>query len=1724
MAPHTTTTPPLSFSGPHPSSASAPLDPYAYLLAAFGEACRRLPNQLSAAPFPVLRSPDFLSLLQFVTDLERYRRINPSVSTPSVQNLCDATVLSFASTVCGVHLPADDVTLLQALLGRLRPSEQATRLAYLREQRLDGTSRPSLIADFSAHFTTFDRLRKALAIPDSRPVVKIFLHGISGELGAMLLEEEAMGQIAHLVDAFRRGSQIVDMLRRSDELNMLRAGRLTIGAGGLALVGATAALPVHSGPTAPMSGPRVDPERHQERRDRSRFRATGPFTPMAQPCPPTRPDPTPGGPPPVVISRAVRDDRRRRHLCFRCGASGHTQSNCPLLAATSTPGTPTPWSATTTPASIISPQTPTSMSQAPPALLPSPTTPGPSPGNNPAATPVVNAAPPPAQRRYPGREHTAPNWYSPSASSVSMVEGPRVDGPFPSDVEATCVQSAAAMTVDGPDSRLPGPFLEARDGRAFIRRGEALLLLDGGSSVHATSAEYAERLGLMPQSCSPVALTLADGSAAQLADRFVMLPLKLTPDGPDHQLRILVWARGPQYIIVGSPVLKEYVIDHATRAVYHNPPAITTFVDGFPDANAPLAPADFGPLLDDPTVHVVRLAEGLPSAPTPHLDCDHGVPEPAPTRAPSLAAVGTPPAGGPAGQTTQKPEAPADGDPGRCLCPISKEVLTTDQLEEITALVVEYADIFSAKLSPEPARVTPFHVDLLDPRVKPVRCHPRPLSGPKAQFLDEQIDEMLANRVIEPVTSDWAFPVVIAPKPPTYRFCVDFTMLNGLIRQDAFPLPPIVDLLGGFSGCPYLAHFDLVAGYHQVPCDPACRHLLTFTSRRGTFCFLRMPFGISTAASHFQRIIQQALAGVPDLELYQDDAGLHAKDFRTFVAALRALFQACRQAGLRIKGAKSIIAPRHVPYVGMLVDEKGYKPDPVRLAPLLQMSPPTSRELLRSYLGMVNYLSRFIESYAQHAAPLWNLLNSKGPFEWQPAHQKAFDTIQHELARPDRILHHRDPQTPLFLCTDASQDGVGAILYQVRDGQPEPIQFLSKRFSQAEKRLCTTEQELLAVVYALERSRIFINGAFTILTDHSNLLWARMSTNRRVARWAMTLNEFECTICHCPGKSNVADVLSRLCNVSAPEFGTSQPARDPTAPVPKSPAPTSPAPSRPTGAQHSTAALTFPEDFDPDINDLRPILELAEHDVTPDGAVALKARPDQQTINRIFALAHGHVLAGHMGAPRTVERVRALVTWPRFDQDITDLCRRCPTCQKTKAVPGKAEAISSTAAARPFEAVYADHLGPFPQVAGMTHVLCLIDRFSRWSELVAVPDQSAETTAEAILSRWVGAHGYPESIVSDNGPAFKSDLFRDVCRLIGAKRRLNVAHHPQGHGCVERLNRVVLATLRTLLAAPGNTEPWTDLLPAVQLAINTSVSRVTHFMPYEVLHGFRPRTPLSVAVGLEEEALDPETHALALTDRFKRIAQQVAEAERQAAEMVQRDYRQHLRSRTRPYEVGQYVLLRNFAPLSKLSAPWVGPYLVIEVHPPGELLVRDLTAAAEETQRVHVDNVAPFLLQDDKAPPKVQDALKEGEYQVERVREHYVGTDRRLWFVVDWVGYPSGTDETVCYADCRWSPLVKQYIKEHDIKLTPALRKTFPRDRKTRPEDRRPPAPLGAEAAPGADGGPVREDAPDPEDPEQDHQEDAPDPEATEDERPPAVPDIPGPKKTVRRRRRRGHH
>jgi len=225
-----------------------------------------------------------------------------------------------------------------------------------------------------------------------------------------------------------------------------------------------------------------------------------------------------------------------------------------------------------------------------------------------------------------------------------------------------------------------------------------------------------------------------------------------------------------------------------------------------------------------------------------------------------------------------------------------------------------------------------------------------------------------------------------------------------------------------------------------------------------------------------------------------------------------------------------------VEYVGHLINELGINFSDDKKALVANWERPTDMGGLKSFIGLAGYFRRHIRGYAELVHPLNELCEGydkkkKGAkLEWDEISAKAFTDTQNAIVNC-QTLYFRDQSAPLRVYTDASDYGIGAYLCQVIVDDEQPIAFISKTLSKAEKKWSVYEKEAFAIFYSLRKWEHFLQGTkFTLFTDHKNLTYLNKDPSPKVMRWKVAVQEYDFDVAYIEGHKNViADGFSRLC-------------------------------------------------------------------------------------------------------------------------------------------------------------------------------------------------------------------------------------------------------------------------------------------------------------------------------------------------------------------------------------------------------------------------------------------------------------------------------------------------------------------------------------------------------------------------------------------------------------------
>ncbi|GFW43657.1 retrovirus-related Pol polyprotein from transposon 297 [Trichonephila clavipes] len=438
---------------------------------------------------------------------------------------------------------------------------------------------------------------------------------------------------------------------------------------------------------------------------------------------------------------------------------------------------------------------------------------------------------------------------------------------------------------------------------------------------------------------------------------------------------------------------------------------------------------------------------------------------------------------------------------------------------------------------------------------------------------------MLKLGIIEVGESDYMSPMILVEvtgKEP--RPCIDYRKLNGIIRTEYFPLPNIEERIEKVSAAKFITVLDLSKGYRQIPLSKTAQRYAAFCTSFGTYRPLRMSFGLKNVPYFFSKLMAELLNGLEDFVVpYLDDIAIFSDTWESHLKHLETVLQRIKRAKLTIKPSKGKFAQQNVKFLGYIVGQGFRTPSEIKIQAVLEFPTPHTKTQIRAFLGLAGYYQKYInlfsvvtlDRFSVHrcptrrvfsgtglelvtkpatirclyhsataatlfsviAAPLTDALKgrAKGEITWTTECENAFRELKGKLIDKP-VLYAPNFEREFIVQTDASNAGLGAVLSQLNEqGEEHPILYLSKKFSEVEKRYCTTEKECASIVFAIKRLHYYLDGnSFLVMTDHNPLVWLNrnVSSSHRLMRWALQPYNFR--IVHRSGKSHKnADSLSR---------------------------------------------------------------------------------------------------------------------------------------------------------------------------------------------------------------------------------------------------------------------------------------------------------------------------------------------------------------------------------------------------------------------------------------------------------------------------------------------------------------------------------------------------------------------------------------------------------------------
>ena len=356
--------------------------------------------------------------------------------------------------------------------------------------------------------------------------------------------------------------------------------------------------------------------------------------------------------------------------------------------------------------------------------------------------------------------------------------------------------------------------------------------------------------------------------------------------------------------------------------------------------------------------------------------------------------------------------------------------LPCQKQQALLDLCEEFSDVFAINTkSPQVTLLAKYTIDTGNSQ--PIRNKQRRVSPTVQYHINEQVEEMLSNGICQPSDSPWSSPVIlITKKDGGTRFVIDYRGLNSVTRKDAYPMPNPRDILDKLSGSRIFSTLDCCSAYWAVPVDENDIWKTAFSTSRGHFEMLRMPFGLCNSPATYQRVIDKALKNVECTDTYVDDILVHSPKFEKHLSSLRAVLTRLRNTRIQLRPEKCSLGFDEIEFIGHVLTPHGHKPLPSTVIRINSYIPPHNKKGMQRFLGLVNFYREYIPDFSRIAEPLYRLTRKDVLWEWNSSALESFEKLKRYLTDSPLLLTYPRWDEPFYVQTDASKTGVGGILSQ----------------------------------------------------------------------------------------------------------------------------------------------------------------------------------------------------------------------------------------------------------------------------------------------------------------------------------------------------------------------------------------------------------------------------------------------------------------------------------------------------------------------------------------------------------------------------------------------------------------------------------------------------------------------------------------------------------------------
>ena len=433
---------------------------------------------------------------------------------------------------------------------------------------------------------------------------------------------------------------------------------------------------------------------------------------------------------------------------------------------------------------------------------------------------------------------------------------------------------------------------------------------------------------------------------------------------------------------------------------------------------------------------------------------------------------------------------------------------------------------------------------------------------------------------------------------------------------------------------------------------------------------------------------------------------------------------------------------------------------------------------------------------------------------------------------------------------------------------------------------------------------------------------------------------------------------------------------------------------------------------------------------------------------KLIAKVHNSTV-GHHGVDRTYNKLltycenlkEPVALWQYMREHVRRFIKQCPCCQKMSVlrVPIATTPFTNSSYS-PFERIQVDTMGPFPEDDyGNKLILVCRDTFTRAIGLFAIPDTTAKHAARGLL-HFVGYHGCPSQIVSDNGSQFANDLINEFMILLGCENIHILAYSKEENAIVERANKEVLRHIRNMIFDRRIMAQWSDYLPLVQRIIMSEPIEHLGVSPAQLLFG--NAVDLDRGIFLSRLPRDKRGKEIVLSEWSANMLKTQAilldiSQRKQRYKNLHHEISNHTFHST-DFPVGSYVIASypdgamGKRPPNKFLPKLKGPFRVVN-RLGDKYSVQNLVTG--NTEDYHVTALRPFIYDDELVNPRDVALVDKQEFVIESILAHTGNPKslKSLRFLVKWLGYPDSDNTWEDWKTLRLTLQLHHYLRAHGL-------------------------------------------------------------------------------------------